>query len=187
MNVDAYLQRIGYSGPRTPDAATLAALIPLSQVHFALAENAVAPNNGDGFDTHLFRPAMDSKGFFTTNGTDILGKDDFSVGLVLDYGRTLLRVDGSQGNPDKLIPHSFQGTLAVNYGLFNRASIAVSDFVSAGARRASTAPMPMAAVPSPATRSDAGSSAKGRPLRTMFDAPAGRSTSITRVTRAASG
>ena len=107
-------------------AATLAALIPLSQVHFALAENAVAPNNGDGFDTHLFRPAMDSKGFFTTNGTDILGKDDFSVGLVLDYGRTLLRVDGSQGNPDKLIPHSFQGTLAVNYGLFNRASIGIS-------------------------------------------------------------
>ena len=29
--------------------------------------------NGEGIDTHLFRPAFDSKGFFYTNGADILG------------------------------------------------------------------------------------------------------------------
>src|SRR5882672_7753939 len=70
----------------------------------------VAPGNGDGFDTHLFRPALDSKGFFTVNGTDILGKNDVSIGLVIDYGRTLLRVpDNGSGSP-QLINHSFQGT-----------------------------------------------------------------------------
>ena len=39
-----------------------------------------------GFDTHLFRPAMDSKGLFTVNGSDILGANDISFGLVIDYG-----------------------------------------------------------------------------------------------------
>jgi hypothetical protein len=29
--------------------------------------------NGSGMDTHLFRPAMDSKGLFDTNGTEIIG------------------------------------------------------------------------------------------------------------------
>jgi outer membrane protein OmpA-like peptidoglycan-associated protein len=45
----------------------------------------------EGADTHLFRPAVDSKGFFTVNGSDILGAGDVSFGLVLDYGRNLLR------------------------------------------------------------------------------------------------
>src|SRR5688572_33055022 len=51
----------------------------------------VGPRNGDGMDTHLFRPAMDSKGFFSVNGSDILGRGDISFGLVLDYGRNILR------------------------------------------------------------------------------------------------
>jgi len=51
----------------------------------------VPTSNGDGMDTHLFRPAVDSKGFFSVNGSDILGKGDISFGLVLDYGRNLLR------------------------------------------------------------------------------------------------
>ena len=49
--------------------------------------SAIPDGNGKGFDTHLFRPALDSKGFFPTNGTDILGKNDISFGLVIDYGR----------------------------------------------------------------------------------------------------
>ncbi len=62
--------------------------------------NAIPDGNGAGFDTHLFRPALDSKGFFHTNGTDILGANDISLGLVLDYGRNLLRV----GDTDSLFP-----------------------------------------------------------------------------------
>jgi OOP family OmpA-OmpF porin len=80
----------------------------------AWAQSAIPPGNGAGFDTHLFRPAMDSKGLFSVNGTDILGSKDMSGGLVLDYGHSLLRT-----SRDPLIEHSFQGTLQFNYGIAN--------------------------------------------------------------------
>ena len=104
-----------------------------------------------GMDTHLFRPAVDSKGFFHVNGTDIIGANDFSFGLVLDWGRNILRTDDGDipfdqdtgeecedencvidyGGPDgvgvdALIRDSFQGTFHANYGLLNRAVIGVS-------------------------------------------------------------
>ena len=34
----------------------------------AQTTDRVAPTNGDGMDQHLFRPASDSKGFFSVNG-----------------------------------------------------------------------------------------------------------------------
>ncbi len=87
----------------------------------ASAQDAIPENtNGKGIDTHLFRPALDSKGFFHTNGTDILGANAISFGLVIDYGRNLLRVvDRGQEDP-QLINHSFQGTFNFNYGIANR-------------------------------------------------------------------
>src|SRR4051812_10554224 len=56
----------------------------------AQSPNRVDPKNGAGMDLHLFRPAVDSKGFFSVNGADILGSKDISFGLVLDYGHGLL-------------------------------------------------------------------------------------------------
>lgn len=50
-----------------------------------------AGTQAGGMDTHLFRPAVDSKGFVTVNGSDILGDGDVSFGLVLDYGHNILR------------------------------------------------------------------------------------------------
>jgi outer membrane protein OmpA-like peptidoglycan-associated protein len=93
---------------------------------FSLASSAraqqIPSSNGGGLDTHLFRPAMDSKGLFTTNGSDILGANDISFGLVIDYGRQLLRINNSASPSEsgQLIDHSFQGTLQFNYGLINR-------------------------------------------------------------------
>src|SRR5687768_3224386 len=55
------------------------------------SSSRVGPNNGDGMDTHLFRPALDSKGFFSVNGSDILGHGNISFGLVLDYGKSIMR------------------------------------------------------------------------------------------------
>jgi OOP family OmpA-OmpF porin len=56
------------------------------------AVDHLAPSDiNEGADTHLFRPAVDSKGFFSVNGSDILGKNDISFGLILDYGRNILR------------------------------------------------------------------------------------------------
>jgi outer membrane protein OmpA-like peptidoglycan-associated protein len=86
----------------------------------ARAQNAIPSSNGSGFDTHLFRPAMDSKGLFTVNGTDILGSKDISFGLVLDYGHALLRTSYKP-----LIEHSFQGTLQFNYGIANQVVVGV--------------------------------------------------------------
>jgi OOP family OmpA-OmpF porin len=77
--------------------------------------NVVPTTNSNGFDTHLFRPAMDSKGLFSVNGSDVLGNKEFSVGLILDYGHNLLRIPN-----ESLIEHSFQGTFQVNYGILNQ-------------------------------------------------------------------
>jgi outer membrane protein OmpA-like peptidoglycan-associated protein len=97
--------------------------------------------NGDGADTHLFRPAVDSKGFFSVNGSRILGAGDVSFGLVLDYGRNLLRVVDERHDPpegsscvddpncigvDSLVDDSFQGTFNFNYGLFNKAVVGLT-------------------------------------------------------------
>lgn len=92
----------------------------------AAAQDRRAPKiNGDGFDTHLFRPAVDSKGFFTVNGAEVLGHNDYSFGLVIDYGHNILRLKDNHGT-DALITHSFQGTFQANYGLLNRAALGIS-------------------------------------------------------------
>lgn len=111
-------------------------------------------SNGDGMDSHLFRPAVDSKGFFYVNGSDVLVHNKFSIGLVLDWGHKLMRTNGTSGedgeselpsedgtpcddlrdcSPDgggtgtnALIANSFQGTFTINYGLFNMAAIGLS-------------------------------------------------------------
>ncbi len=110
-------------------------------------EQTRAGGQAGGMDTHLFRPAVDSKGFVTQNGTDILGHGDVAFGLVLDYGQSLLRTnskqdpegcargvcDGANGLPAAdghgvrgLVDNSFQGTFSFNYGLGNVASVGVA-------------------------------------------------------------
>ncbi len=88
-----------------------------SVAHAQSTPNAIPnPPNGDGFDTHLFRPAWDSKGLFTVNGSDIVSANSLSFGLVIDYAHVLLRTPADS----QLIDHSFQGTLQANYGLANQ-------------------------------------------------------------------
>ncbi len=114
----AFLVEMGHLSSRRAAVLGTCALL-LAVAGPAAAQNAIHSANGDGLDTHLFRPAMDSKGFFTTNGSDILGANDVSFGLTIDYGRALLRVpDVGQKSP-QLVNHSFQGTAQFNYGLAN--------------------------------------------------------------------
>jgi OmpA-OmpF porin, OOP family len=76
--------------------------------------------NGSGMDTHLFRPAMDSKGLFDTNGTEIIGNNDISFGLIIDYANVLLRInEASPTQNQQYITNSLQGTFQFNYGLKN--------------------------------------------------------------------
>ncbi|HJK98451.1 MAG TPA: hypothetical protein RMF84_14575, partial [Polyangiaceae bacterium LLY-WYZ-14_1] len=74
----------------------LAALVAAGAA--VLAPAPVAAQEGrlaaGGMDLHLFRPAVDSKGFITVNGTDILGANDFSFGLILDAGFGILPYEG---------------------------------------------------------------------------------------------
>jgi outer membrane protein OmpA-like peptidoglycan-associated protein len=112
-----------------------------------VAQERAPESNGDGMDTHLFRPAVDSKGFFSVNGSDILGKNDISFGLVLDWGRNIMRtrsdrvptdMDGDECQDEEcevgsrgsgvpaLAEDSFQGTFGFNYGIANIAVVGVT-------------------------------------------------------------
>lgn len=137
---------------RAMGVGLLCAVAALLSVTSAAAQvdERVPEGNGDGMDTHLFRPAVDSKGFMSVNGTDILGANDISFGLVLDYGRNLMRTNRDRelcqtpspnaDIPDcpngaatsrnrgvnALVTNSFQGTFGFNYGLANVASVGLS-------------------------------------------------------------
>jgi outer membrane protein OmpA-like peptidoglycan-associated protein len=95
-----------------------------------------------GMDAHLFRPAVDSKGYISTNGTNILGDGDYSFGLVLDAGFGIMpmtgfvygrrdTVDFDGDDPtgfeetDHLIDAAITGTLHFNYGIANTAVVGV--------------------------------------------------------------
>lgn len=97
----------------------------------AASPDAAAQNNKTdrvkpgGVDLHLFRPAIDSKGFFTVNGADLLGHLDFSLGLVLDYGYGQMHLNPGHGT-DVLLRHAFQGTVQFDLGLLNWVVIGIS-------------------------------------------------------------
>ncbi len=92
----------------------------------ARAANEIPSTNGDGLDTHLFRPAVDSKGFVTVNGTQVLPGNQISFGLVIDYANVLLRTSPRGQEKLSLIDHSFQGTFHFNYGIKNIALVGLS-------------------------------------------------------------
>jgi outer membrane protein OmpA-like peptidoglycan-associated protein len=101
-------------------AASAPALASAQEGH-----RVAAQGNGDGMDTHLFRPAIDSKGFFTVNGSDILGANDFSFGLIMDYGHNIMRLEDGH-SADALLSDSFQGTFSFNYGIANLVTVGLS-------------------------------------------------------------
>ncbi len=92
--------------------------------------SAQLTSGAGGMDLHLFRPAVDSKGQLSVNGTDILGAGDYSFGLILDGGFGLLPFDGyvndastsaSQAErTNRIVSQFFTGTLHFNYGIANR-------------------------------------------------------------------
>jgi OmpA-OmpF porin, OOP family len=103
-----------------------------------LAYGQSAGLNHGGLDAHLFRPAYDTKGFISTNGTDILGEGDYSFGLIIDGAFGILPINGFEYNKetsllddpkgkrtDRLINSGFTGTLHFNYGLGNLAIVGI--------------------------------------------------------------
>jgi outer membrane protein OmpA-like peptidoglycan-associated protein len=106
--------------------AGLASLAVATVPSRAFAQDALP--GGTGFDLHLFRHAVDSKGQFTVNGSDILGHLQPSFGLVVDWGRGLARRGTlaptmgmmSQGTNDvPLVENMFSGVFHANLGIAN--------------------------------------------------------------------
>jgi outer membrane protein OmpA-like peptidoglycan-associated protein len=87
---------------------------------------ALSASNGNGLDTHLFRPALDSRGLLANNAVDVQGAGSISGGLVIDYGARILRVAEPGQRTKALVLDSFQGTLKANYGIGDRAVVGVS-------------------------------------------------------------
>ena len=87
--------------------------------------SAISTSNGDGLDTHLFRPALDSRGLISLNGVDVLPAGRISVGLTMDYGRGLLRVADVGQKSTALVRDSFTGTFAFDYGIADRAVVGI--------------------------------------------------------------
>ncbi|MFK7985303.1 MAG: OmpA family protein [Sandaracinaceae bacterium] len=84
---------------------TALALIALSFAQPAQAQESSAGrlNVGNGgMDLHLFRPAVDSKGHLSVNGTDVLPHLGISFGLLLDGGFGILPFDGFVNENDVL-------------------------------------------------------------------------------------
>ncbi len=86
--------------------------------------------NGEGFDLHIFRPAVDTRGQFTVNGTEILGAGSFSFGMVVDWARGLARrgtlLDGTQRTLNApLVTDMFSGHFQANLGIANRLVVGI--------------------------------------------------------------
>jgi len=107
-------------------AALVLGLCALSNVSVA----QVATLSDGGMDLHLFRPAVDSRGYFSVNGTEVMPHKDFSFGLVLDAGFGILRYNGFVNDPDgaadtagrqsRIAKQAFTGTFMFNIGLVDR-------------------------------------------------------------------
>jgi OmpA-OmpF porin, OOP family len=82
------------------------------------ADDRIAAS-GAGADLHLYRPAVDARGFFSVNGATVLPHKGFSFGLVLDYGHGLMPLNPGHGT-DYMVDHALQGTFNFNFGLFDR-------------------------------------------------------------------
>ncbi len=102
-------------------------VLALSPPSFAQGKVPLAPE-GTGADTHLFRPPVDSKGFLSTNGADIVGHLDFSLGLFLDYGYGIMPTTRGETSDEgeHLLQHSFQGTLQLDLGIANWVVVGIS-------------------------------------------------------------
>jgi len=80
----------------------------------------VSPNNT--FNLQLFRPSVDSKGYFTVNASQILGHLDFSIGLIGTYARDVLELH----NPGVMGISGPTGMTTSGESVFR-----VSDFITA--------------------------------------------------------
>ncbi|MGD8607588.1 MAG: OmpA family protein [Myxococcales bacterium] len=105
----------------------------LSASSVSLAQDATLTTGG--MDLHLYRPAVDTRGYFSVNGTEVMPHKKFSFGLVLDAGFGILRYNGFETDPNtdalnrstqsRIVKQGFTGTFMFNIGLIDRLVIGI--------------------------------------------------------------
>jgi outer membrane protein OmpA-like peptidoglycan-associated protein len=83
-----------------------------------------ATAHADNFNLQLFRPAVDSKGYFSVNASQLLGHLDFSVGLVGSYARNPLQLDN--GGYSYRVSDFITAQVQAALGLWKWAEVGVS-------------------------------------------------------------
>src|SRR5690606_28547123 len=122
--------RRGEVAGRRRGALSLAFALVLGSIFWAATvANAQELENGGGVDIVLFRPAIDSKGHITVNGTEVLGHLDYAFGLILDAGIGMMPYrgfaeDDTVGGADAprerdLVDVMVSGTFSFNLGIKN--------------------------------------------------------------------
>jgi outer membrane protein OmpA-like peptidoglycan-associated protein len=122
--------------------SALALLAVLASAASVAAQETNAPANAGALDLRLFRAAVDSKGLFATNASEVLPHLEISFALVLDYGHGIFPVTGSSwrdadgdGTLDpgetspgdtNLVTHAIAANLGFNLGLFNFLAVGFS-------------------------------------------------------------
>jgi len=97
---------------------------------------SVADAQGDarlttgGMDLHLYRPAVDTRGYFNVNGAGVMPHKEFSFGLALDAGFGILRYNGFENDDTvlaadanretRISKQSFTGNFIFNFALIDR-------------------------------------------------------------------
>ncbi len=133
-------------------ALALLAGVPIAHVPTAHAQERAGRLTTGGMDLHLFRPAVDSKGHLSVNGTDVLPHLGISFGLILDGGFGMLPFDGLINRGDiglqrcegllcgRVVDAQLTGTLHFNLGLANLLIVGVQVPVVVGAGANITVP-----------------------------------------------
>lgn len=103
-------------------------LAVLSVAQVSRAQDATLTTGG--MDLHLFQPAVDSRGYFAVNGSEVMPHKKFSFGLVLDAGLGILRYNGFETDPDRaandasrqsrIVKQGFTARFMFNIGLIDR-------------------------------------------------------------------
>ena len=101
---------------------------------WAAAQDATLQTGG--MDLHLFRPAVDTRGYFSVNGSEVMPHKEFSFGLVLDAGFGILRYNGFINDPNeaatnaasqnRIARQGFTGTFKFNFGIIDRLVVGIS-------------------------------------------------------------
>jgi OOP family OmpA-OmpF porin len=112
-----------------------AAVVATLLVPAGAAAETSEPADSGALDLRLFRPAVDSKGLFGINASDIMPHLDISISLVLDYGHNIFPIAGAawtDTNGDAvhdlseyartdthLVADAIDANIGFNIGLFN--------------------------------------------------------------------